>query len=309
MWTNITLKLPIDVEFFHCGITITDDAGQVRAACVVYDNPALQWEGRPAACFGHFECANDPEAVRRLIEAAAQQARSLGKTALLGPMNGSTWDDYRVAVNGFETTYLLDVQHPPYYADLLRQAGMTVAAHYTTAKTADLTADPVHVPAAQQALEVRGLTIRQIDLDAYEAELASIYAFCMRVFAHNFLFTPISWEHFYAKYEPLRAFIRPEYVLLCTEASGALCGFVFAIPNYADTVGKGLIVKTIARSPEPEFRGVATMTATILRERAQADGFQYMLYAFMEQHNRSVGISEYFKGNIIKNYQLFGLLL
>ncbi len=306
---NALNSAPVDVEFFHSGITVVDATGDVQAACALYHNPTLCWEGAPAACFGNFDSENNPGVARLLVESASEISRGMGKTTLLGPMNGSTWSSYRLAVDAFDTTYLLDLQHPPYYADLLRQAGMVTAGRYMTARNSDLSFDRAYLETAQRALTAQNLVFRPIDLDRYEAELAKIYDFCMQVFAHNVLFTPISSAGFYAKYRPIQPFIRPEYVILCEEPSGALCAMLFAIPNYADTQHKGIIFKTIARNPAAQFNGVTSLMGDILHRQMQADGFEYVLHAFMEQHNPSVNLSKHFHGDIIKNYELFVKML
>ncbi|MFN0034881.1 MAG: hypothetical protein ACKVUS_07440 [Saprospiraceae bacterium] len=304
---GITKPSAVEQDFFHCGLAVFGDAAEVLAVCVVYDNPALFFEGKPAGCFGNFDSLNHPEAAKRLLSAASETAADLGKPMLIGPMNASTWGEYRVAVNAFDYTYLLDVQHPHYYADLLRQAGLQPIGRYVTHLDTDLLYNQDRLMRARKLLSPLHLTFRNIDLENYDLELDKIYAFCMASFASNYLFTPIEKGNFKSKYLPLKAFLRPEYIVLCEDELRALRGLIFAVPNYSDAQQKGMVIKTIAKSPSPKFAGLATILGAMLYDKMKADGFQYALHAFMEEHNGSVNLSHYFSGNVVKRYELFGV--
>jgi hypothetical protein len=299
----------IEQEFFHQGVAVMNESGSAVAVAVLYNNPSLVWKDNPTACFGNFDSENNPKAARLLLEKAQQIAHTIGKTALIGPMNGSTWGDYRVAVDAFEVSYLMDMRHPEYYAELLQAAGLETIGRYVTAKNPSIDFDRDWLASAKQAMAAKDLTFRAIKLDEYEAELERIYQFCMAVFSNNLLFTPISRAGFMAKYLPLKSLIVPQYVILCEDQSGDLCGLLFSTPNYLDNTGKGMVVKTVAKSPDPRFNGLATLLCALLHEKMEEGGFEYVLHAYMEQSNRSNGLSGHFGGHVIKQYELFGQLL
>ena len=261
------------------------------------------------ACFGQFEALPNQEAVDRLIKAVAEKSRQMGKSLLIGPMNGSTWEEYRLAVDNANFTYLFDLEHPAYYPDLLQAAGMEEFAGYTTNVDRQLSFDAHRLARAEQLLAPLQLTYRNIQLAHLEEELSAVHRFCMSAFAPNLLFTPVAAPRFQAKYLIVKALIRPEYVLLAEDAAGELCGLLFAIPNYQDPDGKGIVLKTLAKRPGKRYAGLATKLGAMFYEKIRADGFEYVIHAFMEDNNASNNVSAYFSGTPAKHYQLFSVKL
>lgn len=300
---------PSHADHFDSGWTVVSENGEPLATCVLYDNPALRHEGLAAACFGQFEAQSNQAAVARLIEAVAEKSRQMGKSWLIGPMNGSTWEEYRLAVDNPDFTYLFDLEHPAYYPELLPSAGMEAFAKYTTNVDQHLQFDVRRLARAEQLLAPLHLTYRNIRLAHLEEELAGIYRFCMAAFAQNLLFTPVAAPHFQAKYLTAKALIQPEYILLAEDPAGELCGLLFAIPNYQDPTRKGIVLKTLAKRPGKRYAGLATKLGAMFYEKIRADGFGYVVHAFMEDNNASSNVSAHFSGTPAKHYQLFALKL
>ncbi len=79
--------------------------------------------------FGFFECEDDPEAARALLDTAAGWLRERGRDRMVGPMDFTTNDEIGVLISGHEyPPIILCPWHHPYYQRLLEQdAGMTKA--------------------------------------------------------------------------------------------------------------------------------------------------------------------------------------
>lgn len=295
------------MEGFDSGWVVVSDSGEALAACVLYNNPNLEHEGLAAACFGQLEALPEPAAVALLLESLCEKSRQMNKRRLIGPMNGSTWEEYRLAVDATDFTYLMDVEHPAYYPELLQAAGMEVLAGYTTNLDRQLQFDARRLARAEQWLAPLQLRYRTIRLDNFGEELAAIHRFCMRSFVKNLLFTPIEEAQFISKYEAIRTWIRPDYVLLAEDMTGELCGLLFALPNYKDSHQKGIVLKTLAKNPGDRYAGLATKLGALFYEKIRSDGFDYVIHAFMEDHNASNNVSAHFSGVPVKRYRLFSI--
>jgi hypothetical protein len=278
---------------------------EVLAVCVVFFNPDLQLDGQKVACFGHFESKNNPDAVHALMAEARRVARMSGCTQLIGPMDGSTWETYRWAIDRPDWRYLLDLQHPEYYPRLLEQAGFQPLREYTTNLDSTLRYDVERAITRQVFFEKKGMTWRGINLDRLDEELAALHRFCLDSFRDNYLFTPIEAERFAEKYRAARSLMHPRYVLLAEDAEGILRGFVFAVPNLLDTTRKGLVLKTIARDSSFRYSGLGFVLGHLLYQQAIEDGFEYIIHAFMEQSNVSNQVSQAFSGIPVKHYRLY----
>ena len=97
-----------------------------RGGTVVGRIAAHHVDGDDMAWFGGFECADDPEAVAALVEAAAEWADERGAARLAGPALYLPADgDAGVLVAGYEHAGGTGRPwHPPWYADHLADAGM-----------------------------------------------------------------------------------------------------------------------------------------------------------------------------------------
>lgn len=282
-----------------------ENGGKTLATCWLYENPDLIFEGKPAAAFGNFEATDDAPAVQKLIAAAADFAKSKGKKYLLGPMNGSTWDSYRLAISNPDFRYLLDLHHPSFYPKLLEQAGLASLRDYSTNLDERMQFDRPRAVRREQHFQKMGIAFRQINLDDYEQELRAIHRFCLHSFADNFLFTPISFEIFREKYLPLRPFLDSKFILLAEGSAGELVGLMFAVPNLVDRSRRGLVIKTVARNLAGKFAGLGSVLGMKLYDCAREVGFDYLLHAFMEQSNVSRNVSAAFSGVEVKRYRLF----
>jgi GNAT superfamily N-acetyltransferase len=79
--------------------------------------------------FGWFECEDDPEAARALLDAAASWLRGRGRDRMVGPMDFTTNDEIGLLIFGHEhRPIILCPWHHPYYQRLLEQdAGLDKA--------------------------------------------------------------------------------------------------------------------------------------------------------------------------------------
>src|ERR1700716_1648105 len=78
--------------------------------------------------FGFFECEDDPEAARALVDAAAAWLRERGRDRMVGPMDFTTNDECGLLVDGYDLlpTILTNWQHR-YYPGLIEAAGFAKA--------------------------------------------------------------------------------------------------------------------------------------------------------------------------------------
>ncbi len=74
--------------------------------------------------FGFFECFNDPEAAKALLETAAKHVKSLGADAIRGPANFTLNDECALLIENFEPPLILMPYNPPYYQKLIEESGL-----------------------------------------------------------------------------------------------------------------------------------------------------------------------------------------
>jgi GNAT superfamily N-acetyltransferase len=266
---------------------------------------------------GHYE-ALDREAGIELLRHAlgVLAARHGGRLRrVLGPINGSTWMRYRLALPALPgdpsfdpPVFLGEPQNPFDYPEHFAVAGFTVAARYESR----IDVDPARVAEGAEALARRvadlGVRITPLDLDRFDDELVDLHALSFEAFADNLYYSPLGRDEFFAGYRKMRPLIDSELVLMAREGGGALVAFQFA---YLDPVSARdgrptrAVIKTVATAPRVRGHGLAGHMLDLLRRRAHERGCQATIHALMHVGNVSTRMSARHEGQVFRRYALY----
>lgn len=268
---------------------------------------AMDLVGAPgrSEVIGWYE-ATDGEAGVELLRASATDVGA----RVLGPMNGSTWGRYRLALPSdipADPPFLSEPTNPPEYADHFRDAGFRVAAEYESAIVEELSAGDERAAEYAARLAARGGTMRTLDLDRFDEELEAIYRLSVEAFAQNRFYSPIGLDEFRARYLPLRPILDPDLVRLAVDAEGGVLGFVFAFPDLLSvTAGRPtrVVLKTLAAAPAARGLGLGSLLTDEVRRVAHEKGYRAVIHALMEAGNASVRISRH-SARVFRRYALF----
>ncbi len=298
----------INQDFFYCAYLVKQQE-KIVARCCLYNNPYMTWQEQKACCFGNYESHDLPGLSGFLLNELSNDARKLGAAYLIGPMNGSTWDTYRLTLPSAAPGFFPEPTYPAYYFKQFTDAGFSPMGRYVSHIDRSPDIDEQRTKNAEMRFEREGIRFRELNLACYEAELEKLYRLCMESFSNNFLFTPISKQAFYEKYLKIKPFIKPEYVTLAEDKQGDLVGFIFCVDNHTDKKEKGLIVKTVAKKPGIKYGGMAQILANSIKSKALSKGYRYLIHAFMIETNMSRRVSERFNGQCFREYFLFSKTL
>lgn len=191
--------------------------------------------GERLGFFGLFECLDDAEAARALVDAARAWLRARGMERLVGPMNLSTNDELYspgVLVDGFDTPPAVMMSHnPPFYARLLEGAGL--------AKEKDLVAywmptpePPARAVAAMERLSRRmGARIRAVRMKDLKEEVRRVQEVYNAAWSQNWGFVPMTPAEFEHMARELRPVVDPHIVFLAEKEDGEPIGFCLCLPD------------------------------------------------------------------------------
>lgn len=260
-------------------------------------------------CFGAFESINDSELCRHLFDTVINAAAAKCIKNIIGPMNGSTWENYRIALNWDYPTFFSEVYQPPYYAQLLIDAGFQTLAKYSTHLQSNISYAADKIQPLRTRLKQNGVTIRNMDLTNFEQEIVKLYPFITSAFAHNFLYSPIQFEDFRDKYRAQKKWLDTRFVYFAENEEKELIGLVVGYPDYFNQTNKTLIVKTVARNPDKKYNGIAQVLCANISDAANSLGFNRIIHAFMHQDNKSVNLSGFFSGEKLREYALYNRMV
>ncbi len=295
----------IPTEFLETHYLILDE-GKAVARASLYKNPSLFYREQPVCTVGNYECADEGPYAEMLLKRLSNEAKARGAGYLIGPMNGSSWESHRLATDHVQPPFFLEPYHHLYYNVQFQKAGFIPVAEYHTNIDANLYFDRPDILEREQELRKAGVTIRPIDVDNFEKELERIHHFNSTAFSKNFLFTPISLEVFLEKYLPTKAILNPEFTLIAEDKNHDLIGYYFCLDDRLNTARKSLIAKTLARHPDPKWRGLGHVIGNMVVKKAVAQGYEIMLHPFMYSHGTSPTLSSSFSGDLYRKYHLYG---
>ena len=295
----------INVEYLQrCFLLLVD--GKVKCRCALYDNPSLFYKEKKAVCVGNYESVNDKKISKTLLDHVAVVAKKARAQFLIGPMNGSTWDDYRFSMHHQYHQFFSEAYHHLYYNEHFLHNGFASIGNYYSSIETELDFDNPVVEERKKQLLQSGVVFRNINWQNFEAELERIYEFNLNAFKTNFLYTPITLDGFKKKYLAIQKLINPEFVIIADDAEHNMIGYIFCIDDFYNEKQKSLIVKTIARHPDKKWSGTGHVLGSIIFERALQQHYVSIIHSFMYEAGTSVAMSKNFSGDIFKNYVLYG---
>ena len=288
-------------------LALQDTGGALLARCSLWRARDASGAPTTAGLIGHYAAA-DADAGAEVLEHALDWHRADGCERVIGPMDGSTWHRYRLLTErGTEPIFFLEPDNPDDWPAHFTDAGFVPLATYFSALNPDLTRGDPRSEQRRAELERDGITLRKIDVERLEAELAAIHELSLEAFARNLLYSPIGLDAFLASYTPIRPHLVPELVLLA-ERGGLLVGFIFGIPDLAEPARgeplRTVIVKSMAVHPSCGGNGLGGLLMDDCQQAARKLGFERAVHALMHETNRSRSISARY-GTTIRRYTLY----
>ena len=259
---------------------------------------------------GYFEATDVPTGAA-VVRAAAERLRGLGAERVLGPMNGSTWARYRLALppesgEAARPPFLSEPTNPEWYPACFDEAGFAPVSRYLS-RLAPL--DSLSDAAARAEPRVAGAGIRIVPLEAanFAAALDELYDLSVEAFASNPYYSPLPREAFRQMYEPMRPLVDYGLVLLARGDDDRAVGFMFGFPDLLDPAGRPtrFIIKTLAVANQARGLGLGTLLMHEGHRRAEAIGMIGAIHALMHEDNPSHRISRH-GGDVYRRYALYG---
>jgi hypothetical protein len=97
----------------------------------IINNRHNQTHNEKIGFFGFFECPNDSGLAKELFDSAASYLKAAGLTAMRGPANYSSNDDWGFLAEGFDRSPVFQMPYnPPYYLELAENYGFTKCKDY-----------------------------------------------------------------------------------------------------------------------------------------------------------------------------------
>lgn len=273
----------------------TDTHGRSHGEISAWWRNAPQLLGERTGCIGALKASNTNAALA-LIHVATRALSQAGCTLAIGPMDGNSWHNYRAVTRcGTRAPFLFEPSPHAIEADCFEEAGYSVLARYSSSESTNLSSSQERAAKYWQSLTTQGFEITTLDGETIENMLPVIHAFMSRSFSDNFLYSPISYKDFLARYRPIIPYIDMR-TLIAVRHQGKLAGLLFAIPDLMQAErGESidtLIYKTLAIDPDYRSQGLSLAMTLYADGIAESLGYRRVIHALMHEHNRSLITSD-----------------
>jgi GNAT superfamily N-acetyltransferase len=204
-----------------------------RVAAFV-DTLAVDFWKDKIGLFGYFECIQDPDAARALLDAARDWLQHRGMRLMRGPWTFVS-QEWGMVVEGFSPSpVVMAPYNPQSYNDYLTAFGLR--------KVKDLlcwaiSAEegyqiPERILNLTEAVQSRyGIRIRPLNMQRFEDEVRLIEQLSNASIISNWGYSPVTEAEVRATARDLRPVIQPHAVLFAEDRNGRAIGFAIAIPD------------------------------------------------------------------------------
>jgi GNAT superfamily N-acetyltransferase len=231
------------------------------------DRHLQEFQDNDWGLWGWFECEQDPEAARALLDAAESWLRAHGAGTMIGPMSFTTNDEAGLMVEGFESPPLiLNPWHHRYYQSLLEDDIGLVKVMDMYMWSLDVSGrDKVHPAIWEMAAKVEsehGIVCRNFRKKDLEAEVGRFLEVYNAAWERNWGFVPLTERevrHYAKKLGPV---LDENWAMVAERRdTGEVVGAALTLPDYNQVLGK----------LRPRGRLLPFGWLTALRERRKID--------------------------------------
>jgi GNAT superfamily N-acetyltransferase len=282
--------------------------------------------------FGFFECIDDQDVARGLLDAARQWLAERQLFAIRGPSSPGLNYTHGALIEGFDSppTFLMPY-NPPYYPRLLESYGFHKAqdmyAYYGHLDMLPRSSAKLG-PLADQIVERFNIHLRPMSTSRFLEDVRSFLDIYNRSMVDHWGFAPMSAAEVEHMAKSLRWLIIPE-LAMAAEIDGKPIGAVFCLPDYNPRIrqidgrllpfgiirllaGKRKIkkIRLLAANVLPEYQriGVGLVLLRALVPKGLEMGLEEVEYSWvMECNQLSRGSLEKGGAKRIKSYRLFDL--
>lgn len=226
-----------------------------------------------------------------LLAQAEGVLRGLGVRRARGPLDGNTFFPYRCSLGPTESPPF--PTEPVCTPEVWRSAGWREDGRYVSVFA------PLSERLCREAPVPSGWTLRTLNMERFEVELASLYRVTCSAFAGAWRYQAVPFGVFAAIYGAMRTTIDPRWVYVLEDSTGEVQGYFL---NFV--AGDVMICKTLALTSATHGQRLSWPLVSRLHRDARELGLRGAVHALMHETANSLFFAE--PGcQVIRRYALY----
>jgi GNAT superfamily N-acetyltransferase len=281
---------------------------------------AIKFHDQNEGIIGWFECVDSQSLCNTLMNAAVDFFKSQGCNKIIGPINGSTWNNYRFNKTAEKPILPGEPFQPLYYIRLWEKFGFKEHSSYETSLAPNNLFEPMTMAEGQELASQYHLKVVFYPADPSPSFLDKMYDFYHACFDSNPLFHPITKEAYHKLSGKFAQILNDKHSLLVMDRDD---NPVAVTLTYNDvyhmhyTAGKikdplhakkKLLIKTIATHPDWQGKQIGTLMINLVHNLANESGYDEIYHLLMFKDNLSATKGkEKFVTKKVREYGLYAL--
>jgi GNAT superfamily N-acetyltransferase len=203
-----------------------------------------EFQGNEWGLFGWFECEDDPEATRALLDAAQAWLRERGRDRMVGPMDFTTNDEIGLLIQGHEyPPIILCPWHHPYYQRIFEQdIGMTKAMDlymWSLYVEERKKVHPAIWEAADKLESEHGIVCRNFRKKDLQAEVTRFLEVYNAAWENNWASVPLNEEEVRHYAKDLKPVLDENWAMVAEKRdTGEVVGAALTLPDFNQVLAK-----------------------------------------------------------------------
>lgn len=258
--------------------------------------PLLGADPAPIGRIGRLE-APGAAIAKTLLERACAELGQRGCRLVLAPMDGDTWQPYRVLESGQDPgqAFAGEPDLAPHWGGWLADAGFQVQARFVSTLCTNL---QIRRPSSLMAAALRLEPAQALPIDDL---LGAIHHLVLEGFQRQPLFRPTSLDRFRGVWQAWRTVLDPRLSLLAFDGPD-LVGLLLAHPDGPGA--RRAVVRTLVVRPGRPWAGLGRRLLETCHGLAAEAGYQAVIHALMRDPGASLALSRPY-GQPYRRYGLF----
>jgi GNAT superfamily N-acetyltransferase len=192
----------------------------------------VEFREEDAGFFGFFDCVDDVEVAKVLLETACDFHRKKGMEWVLGPMNFNTNQEVGVLAEGFDSQPCVMMPYNfPYYLELLESCGFVKAKDLYAYWVYYDTIPRVMKRVSERVREKSGVYLRNLDVKQFASELELVRKIYNSAWENNWGFVPMTDSEIDYLAHNLKQIVDPSLAFF-VYLNDRPVGFFLALPDY-----------------------------------------------------------------------------
>jgi GNAT superfamily N-acetyltransferase len=199
----------------------------------------IEFQKEKAGFFGFFECVEDYEVAKILLDKVRSWLKSKGMEIMRGPANFSSNEEWGFLVEGFDSPPVFMMSYnPKHYLDFMERYGIRKAKDLY-AYFIDKNSPPPQrvVKMAESIKQKENIKLHSVNMKDIKNEAEKIKTIYNSAWSKNWGFIPMTNEEFDHMVEGLKRVVDPDLVFIA-EVDGEPAGFSLAVPDINQVLHK-----------------------------------------------------------------------